>query len=55
MSVVGRERSATASGVPTVIVFLSSVAVLVTVNIATRRAQRDADYRGDIPSFRVSS
>ena len=36
------------------IVFLTSVAVLVTGNIVTRRVQRDADYLSDIPSFRVS-
>ena len=36
------------------IVFLTSVAVLVTANIVTRRAQRDADYLANIPSFRVS-
>ena len=36
------------------IVFLTSVAILVTANIVARRAQRDADHLGYIPSFRVS-
>jgi hypothetical protein len=35
------------------LVFLTGVAVLVVVNVATRIVQRDADHLGAIPSFRV--
>ena len=34
--------------------FLSSLATLVAVGLATRRMQRDDDYLGDVPSFRVN-
>ncbi len=33
--------------------FLAGLAVLVAVNVATRRAQRDADHLGAPPVFRV--
>ncbi len=34
--------------------FLSGLAVLVAANVAARRAQRDDDHLGVIPSFRIS-
>ena len=33
--------------------FLSSLATLVSVGLATRLAQRNDDYLGDVPSFRA--
>ncbi len=36
------------------LVFLSGVAVLVAVGAATRRAQRDDEFLGIIPGFRVA-
>jgi hypothetical protein len=36
------------------VVFLSSLAALVAVGLATRLVRRDHDYLGDIPSFRVT-
>jgi hypothetical protein len=33
--------------------FLSGLAVLVAVNVATRIVQRDEDHLGTIPAFRV--
>ena len=35
-------------------VFLSSLAALVAVGLATRLVQRNYDYLGDAPSFRVT-
>ena len=36
------------------VVFLSSLAALVAVGLATRRMQRDDGYLGDLPSFRLN-
>jgi hypothetical protein len=35
------------------VVFLSSLATLVAVGLATRLAQRNDDHLGDVPSFRA--
>ena len=35
------------------VVFLSGLATLVAVGLATRLAQRNDDYLGDVPSFRA--
>lgn len=36
------------------VVFLSSLAALVAVGLVTRFIQRDDEYLGDTPSFRVT-
>ena len=36
------------------VVFLSSLATLVAVGLATRLVQRDDEYLGDASSFRVN-
>ena len=40
--------------IPVMIVFLSSLATLVAVGLATRLVQRDDAYLGNVPSFRVT-
>jgi len=36
------------------VVFLSSLATLVAVGLATRLVQRDDDYLSNAPSFRIT-
>jgi hypothetical protein len=48
-----REGISTILGNPVMVVFLSSLATLVAVGLATRLAQRNDDYLGDVPSFRA--
>ena len=48
-----REGISTILGNPVMVVFLSSLATLVAIGLATRLAQRNDDYLGDVPSFRA--
>ena len=50
---LGGGGNAPARGVPAMLAFLAGLAVLVAVNVATRRAQRDTDHLGAPPVFRV--
>ncbi len=49
-----REGKPSTLGIPVMVVFLSSLATLVAVGLATRRMQRDDDYLSNAPSFRIT-
>ena len=48
-----REGISTILRNPVMVVFLSGLATLVAVGLATRLAQRNDDYLSDVPSFRA--